>query len=207
MALHRHVKFIIIFNQAIFMLYFIGNEFLTRTKGIILITLLLLSTCWSKELLLSADGNNSNDGLSPTTAWQTIGKVNGFVFTANDYILFRRGDTFYGGLVIKQDNLSIGAYGSGAAPVISGLSTVTGGFNLGGNIWRPRRKMQKPVSMWCCGTISFNKWEDTRTQMPKMVATSPILWPPKPPSQVLPSLHPLTGPRRSSDQAKPLVDH
>ena len=63
------------------MLYFIGNEFLTRTKGIILITLLLLSTCLeAKNYYISADGNNSNDGLSPTTAWQTITKVNSFVY-------------------------------------------------------------------------------------------------------------------------------
>ena len=102
----------------------------------ILIFLMLISTnAQAKNYYISSSGNNSNDGLTETTAWQTIAKVNSFVFAWGDFILFKRGDTFYGSIVVSRSNLNFGAYGTGAKPVITGLSTVTGWVNLGGNIW------------------------------------------------------------------------
>ncbi|MEP7108366.1 MAG: PA14 domain-containing protein, partial [Ferruginibacter sp.] len=38
-------------------------------------------------------------------------------------------------IIVRQSNVNYGAYGTGAKPVITGLSTVTGWVNLGGNIW------------------------------------------------------------------------
>ena len=102
----------------------------------ILIFLLLLSTkVQAKNYYVSSNGNNSNDGLTEVTSWQTIAKVNSFIFGWGDFILFKRGDTFYGSIVVSRSNLNFGAYGSGAKPIITGLSTVTGWVNLGGNIW------------------------------------------------------------------------
>ncbi len=102
----------------------------------ILIFLLLLSTqVQGKNYYISASGNNSNDGLTVATPWQTISKVNSFVFGWGDFVLFKRGDTFYGSIVVSRSNLNFGAYGTGAKPIITGLSTVTGWVNLGGNIW------------------------------------------------------------------------
>ncbi len=102
----------------------------------ILILLVLLSTvAQAKNYYVAVNGNNSNDGLTQTTAWQTISKVNSFSFEYNDFVLFKRGDTFYGGIVVSRSNLNFGAYGTGANPIISGLSTITGWINLGGNIW------------------------------------------------------------------------
>ena len=102
----------------------------------ILIFLLLLSTkVQAKNYYVSSNGNNSNDGLTEVTSWQTIAKVNSFIFGWGDCILFKRGDTFYGSIVVSRSNLNFGAYGSGAKPIITGLSTVTGWVNLGGNIW------------------------------------------------------------------------
>src|SRR6476619_6683453 len=96
-------------------------------KSILNITLILISvTVRGTDYYVSASGRDTNNGLSTTTAWQSITKVNSFTFAANDRILFRRGDTFYGGIILKRSNLSFGAYGTGAKPVITGLSSVSG---------------------------------------------------------------------------------
>jgi hypothetical protein len=39
-------------------------------------------------------GNDSNNGLSSSTAWKTIAKVNNSNFNPEDYILFKRGETW-----------------------------------------------------------------------------------------------------------------
>src|SRR6185436_20081735 len=94
-------------------------------KRIIFFAILLFSTSLqARNYYIASTGNDTNDGLTTATPWKTIPKINSFTFAANDYILFRRGDTFYGGIIVKQDNLNFGAYGTGANPVITGLSTV-----------------------------------------------------------------------------------
>ena len=60
----------------------------------------------STTYYVANDGDNSNDGLSPSTPWRTIGKVNtelnGGVINQGDDIYFKRGDTFTDtGLSIK----------------------------------------------------------------------------------------------------------
>ena len=89
---------------------------------------------------ISNSGNDSNNGTSQATAWATLSKVNSFTFVAGDYILFNRGDTFYGSMVINNAGTSgnpivFGAYGVGKKPVITGLTQVAAWINLGGNIW------------------------------------------------------------------------
>lgn len=82
----------------------------------------------AKNYYVSAAGSNSNNGLSSTAAWQTISKVNSSFasMSAGDSILFRRGDTFYGAIIVGKSGSSgkpivISAYGTGAKPVISGF--------------------------------------------------------------------------------------
>jgi hypothetical protein len=72
------------------------------------------------------NGNDNNDGRSPTTAWRTLDKVasarpNGYA--AGNHILFRRGQTFQStarptikALGTATSPVVIGAYGEGAAP-------------------------------------------------------------------------------------------
>ena len=104
-------------------------------KLLVVLFITLTTTLQAKNYYISAAGNDTNDGLTTSTPWKTINKVNSFSFASSDYILFRRGDTFYGGIVVKNANLTYDAYGTGAKPVITGLSIVTGWVNLGGNIW------------------------------------------------------------------------
>ncbi|HVY36073.1 MAG TPA: Ig-like domain-containing protein, partial [Candidatus Paceibacterota bacterium] len=89
---------------------------------------------------VAANGSDANSGTSPSAPWQTLTKVNSTSFAPGDQILFNRGDTFYGFFVPKNSGTSsapitYGAYGSGNKPVITGLTSVSGWTNTGGNIW------------------------------------------------------------------------
>src|SRR5690348_8164396 len=70
----------------------------------------------------------------------TTTQVNAATFNAGDSVLFKRGDTFYGELIVSQSGTSgnpitYGAYGTGAKPVITGMQAVISWTNKGGNIW------------------------------------------------------------------------
>src|SRR5258705_1453070 len=90
----------------------------------------------------SASGNDANNGTSTSTPWKTLSKFNS-VFASKlpgDNFLFNRGDVFYGSIIPSRSGssglpITIGAYGTGANPVISGLTPVTSWTSLGGNIW------------------------------------------------------------------------
>jgi hypothetical protein len=85
-------------------------------------------------------GNDSLAGTSPTTAWQTISKVNAASFTAGDNIYFEKGETWREQLTVPSSGnsthqITFGAYGSGSQPIISG-SNLTSGWELNEtNIW------------------------------------------------------------------------
>lgn len=64
-------------------------------------------------------GNDSNDGLTPGTPWQTVNRVNTAVFQAGDSVLFKGGETWAETLLPPIDGLLIGAYGAGW-PVLDG---------------------------------------------------------------------------------------
>lgn len=71
----------------------------------------------------------------------TIAAVNAHGnFSAGDQILFNKGETFYGTLDLKGSGtagnvITYGAYGTGAAPILTGFSTITGWTNEGGGIY------------------------------------------------------------------------
>jgi len=86
----------------------------------------------AKNYYVSAAGNDANSGLSTTAPWQTIKKVNSYFssMAPGDSILFRKGDTFYGAIVVNKSGTStlpivISAYGTGAKPIISGFTKLT----------------------------------------------------------------------------------
>ena len=81
----------------------------------------------------SSMGDDSNNGLSPETAFQTLGKVNSLDLLPGDSLLFKSGDTFIGKLSIVNESGSskkpvlISNYGDGDLPVFDGdgyLSTI-----------------------------------------------------------------------------------
>ncbi|MFI7067321.1 right-handed parallel beta-helix repeat-containing protein [Kribbella sp. NPDC050124] len=77
---------------------------------------------------VSPSGSDTNSGLSPSQAWKTIGKVNGFTFPQGSLIYFEGGQTFTGCLVFNSTNVPassastpfrVYSYGTGQATIRS----------------------------------------------------------------------------------------
>ena len=84
---------------------------------------------------VSSTGSDTNNGTSTATPWKTISKVNASAFVSGDLILFKSGDTFYGTLSPSVSGITYGNYGTGAKPIITGLTAISSWTSLGGNIW------------------------------------------------------------------------
>jgi parallel beta-helix repeat protein len=112
-----------------------------------LLTILLLFVsliCSATNYYVKTGGNDALTGLSDAQAWATITKVNTFwaagSFAPGDSINFNRGDTFYGTITVSESGTAgspiiIGAYGTGADPIITGFTTITGWTNEGSGIY------------------------------------------------------------------------
>lgn len=107
---------------------------------------LLLSLCSlivsATDYYISSSGNDSANGLSSSTPWKSISKVNSASagFMPGDRILFNRGNTFVGTIRLSRSGASgnpitIGAYGTGANPIISGFASLSGWISYGGGIY------------------------------------------------------------------------
>lgn len=101
---------------------------------IILFLCLSLIASGTNYYVASTGNDASADPTNPATPWKTISKVNSYWaalnFAPGDRILFNRGDVFFGGLSPSEGGTAgspivIGAYGTGANPVITGLETVS----------------------------------------------------------------------------------
>lgn len=90
---------------------------------------------------VSNAGSDSNNGTTSGTPWQTVAKVNSSSFSPGDSILFNRGDIWHELLTMPSlgsvgSPITLGAYGTGVAPIISGASLVTGWILKGNNVWQ-----------------------------------------------------------------------
>lgn len=117
------------------------------------------------------DSRTSAQAQSSSTPWKTISKLNSFIasLAPGDNVLFQRGDVFYGSILITKSGTStspitFGAYGSGAAPVISGFTTVSSWTNVGSNIWESAANISTLTS---CNIISVNGVNVAMGRMPK----------------------------------------
>lgn len=91
---------------------------------------------------VSNDGCDQNDGLTPSSAWKTIEKVNS-THNRGDEIRFRRGDTFFGSIysrmgISPSQPTVYSAYGEGQKPIISLFKTVKKGVweKVSENVYR-----------------------------------------------------------------------
>jgi hypothetical protein len=86
----------------------------------------MAGSSWAATFYVDATGGiDTNDGLSPATAWKTVAKVNGSTFSAGDSILFKRGQVWNENLVPPSSGASgnpivFDAYGTGEAPTLTG---------------------------------------------------------------------------------------
>lgn len=103
---------------------------------------------------VSADGDDENDGRSPSHPWKTLGKVSSFDFSAGDTVRFRRGDVFRG-FVKTRSGVRYCAYGAGEKPRLYGWEKNLADpelwelYDAGKNIW----KLREPILD--CGTLVF----------------------------------------------------
>ncbi len=67
---------------------------------------------------VSNDGNDSNDGLTPETAWKTLNKVSNAKLKPGDGVFLRRGDIFRGTISVVYEDITYSAYGEGPKPRI-----------------------------------------------------------------------------------------
>ncbi len=80
----------------------------------------------------SSSGNNANSGISISSPWQTLSKINSTTFVAGDSIFFKRGDVWSGNLMITHSGVPgnpivYSSYGTGKLPEI----------NKGTDFWSP----------------------------------------------------------------------
>ncbi len=109
---------------------------------LLIISLILsISSVKAATYYVSSSGNDSNNGTSQSTPWQTLSKVSNFSFQPGDNILFKSGDTWYGTLNISRSGssgnpITYSSYGSGAKPLITGFKTITGWASIGNGIYQ-----------------------------------------------------------------------
>jgi len=89
------------------------------------------------------DSRSSTQAQNYSTPWKTISKLNSYFSSLlpGDSVLLKRGEVFYGSIIVKKSGTSslpivIGAYGTGSNPVISGFVTLSSWVNQGSNIWK-----------------------------------------------------------------------
>lgn len=105
------------------------------------------------------NGDDSNDGKSPLSAWKTFEKVASYSFSDGDAILFERGG-IYRGHCFANRSLLFGSYGNGAKPRIYGSvdAVESGTWRLAAeNIW-----CYSNDTYYDIGNIMFNPDEDNR---------------------------------------------
>jgi hypothetical protein len=86
-------------------------------------------------------GNDGNSGLSDLLAWATLGHASGFSLAAGDSCLLKRGSIWrevfnnsHAGT--SGAKITLGAYDTGANPIVNGATLVTGWTVYSGNVWQ-----------------------------------------------------------------------
>ena len=71
------------------------------------------------------DGDDSNNGLTPSSSFQSLARVNSLNLLAGDRLLFKSGETWQGmlwpkGSGVQNNPIIISSYGNGERPKIDG---------------------------------------------------------------------------------------
>lgn len=110
---------------------------------ILLLLVVFTSHVSATDYFFSNAGNNSNNGTSSSTPWATLSKLATVTLVPGDKVLLNSGDIFsapLGGITVSQSGTSLNhivfsSYGSGAKPVITALTTISGWTNVATGIW------------------------------------------------------------------------
>jgi hypothetical protein len=98
-------------------------------------------------------GDDSKAGTAVGTAWKTISKVNGSSFSADDQVLFKKGEVWRETLTVSSSGTSghpviFSTYGSGASPIINGSDLVTTWADDTGNRWKATVTTEPKIVMF-----------------------------------------------------------
>lgn len=100
---------------------------------------------------VSPNGNDNSLGFLSITPWKTVAKVNSFRFQTGDTVLFLAGGTWREELIPAANNLTFGAYGTGARPIISGANLYNTGWTaVSGSttVWQVTVGNYQPEQVW-----------------------------------------------------------
>jgi uncharacterized repeat protein (TIGR02059 family) len=128
-------------------------------KNILIVLLLFFSIITSAtDYYISSSGNDANNGLSSSTPWKTIAKVNASSFLPGDTIFFKRGDTWREQLIVSSSGkissyIVFTSYGAGLAPKILGSTIVTTWTRDAGNIWYSNDTVSDPYNTGTYGNV------------------------------------------------------
>jgi hypothetical protein len=117
------------------------NKLIFKATLFVLSIFVISSSVFAATFHVDAvNGNDSSNGLSETTAWKTIAKVNASRFNPGDQILLKRGETWRETLIVSSSGsagnpITFGAYGSGEKPVITGADVISGWSLEFGNVY------------------------------------------------------------------------
>lgn len=110
-----------------------------KLLALILLTLFVLPVLSQTTYYVKNGGNDELSGTSDANAWASISKFNSTAFVAGDSILFKRGDSWNNlTLILSNEDgteaspIYIGAYGTGARPIIDLRDTIPG-WTVAGN--------------------------------------------------------------------------
>ena len=90
---------------------------------------------------VSSAGNDANNGLSSSTPWKTIAKVNSKSFLPGDIIYFNKGEIWRETLIVPSSgksgaSITFSSYGTGVDPIISGSDMDISWSRYTANIWQ-----------------------------------------------------------------------
>lgn len=112
----------------------------------ILCALATLSASATSYFVSQSTGDDSNNGLSPATAFKTLAKASSLHgLKGGDAILLKRGDVWHEQFTVPasgtaQANLIIDSYGNGNYPVIDGADPVNGWRLISAGTYQTRRE-------------------------------------------------------------------
>lgn len=100
------------------------------------------------------DSRTSAQAQNQNTPWKSIQKLNS-IFSSlqpGDNILFKKGDSFQGTLIVSKSGssgapITFGSYGSGQKPIITSLSTITNFYYKSGNIYEAYVNVEEDLNI------------------------------------------------------------
>src|SRR5450759_3883988 len=112
-----------------------SKRFLNTKRILILLFLFISTLSYATRYYVSTSGNNTNDGLTAATAWQTVQYAETRATSAGDIIALKKGDVWatdlalgihHGGIAGNPIIWDGGLWGSGSNAVIQSSTNRTG---------------------------------------------------------------------------------